>query len=98
MYKTISIDEFEQVSKRKALSIIDVREKEEYQAGHVPHAINQPLSELAQAKLTVNKEQEQYIICQSGGRSAKACTLLSKEGYQVVNVMGGTSAWRGPLI
>ncbi|MGX7195997.1 rhodanese-like domain-containing protein [Enterococcus olivae] len=98
MYKSIGIDEFEQRIKRENLSVIDVREVHEYQMGHVPGAINEPLSRLAGAKLTVDKAQEHYIICQAGSRSARACEFLSSQGYQVVNIMGGTSAWRGILV
>jgi len=36
-----------------------------------------------------------YVICQIGGRSEQASLFLDQEGYQVVNVLGGTSAWPG---
>lgn len=98
MYKSISIDEFEQLSKKEKISIIDVREGYEYQMGHVPNAVNLPLSELGTEELTLDKNQEHYIICQSGSRSAGACQYLSSLGYQVTNIMGGTSAWRGGLV
>ena len=84
MYNTIGMPEFYQEAKRKKLPIIDVREEMEYQLGHVPQAINLPLSTLT----------ENY---QMGSRSAQACAFLSQQGYQVTNVLGGTSGWLGQL-
>ncbi len=97
MFSSMSMPEFYQKTKRESLNIIDVREKEEYDYGHVPTAVNLPLSELAASYQTLEKGQEYFIICQTGGRSATACQFLGNQGYQVVNVMGGTSAWMGKL-
>lgn len=96
MYRSISMPEFDQELK-KGLNVIDVRERDEYANGHVPTAINQPLSELAQQSATLDPEKEYYVICQSGGRSAKACEYLADQGLDVINVMGGTSAYKGKL-
>ena len=93
MYKSIGMPEFYQEAKRHQLPIIDVREIDEYEAGHVPNAKNLPLSTLGETFVTLEKEQEYYIICQSGGRSARAAEFLSQQGYDVTNVMGGTSSW-----
>lgn len=94
MYKTITMDEFS----RSKQPIIDVREAYEYQMGHVPEAVNLPLSELGARFQELDATKEYHVICQSGARSAKACEFLSGKGYQVVNVLGGTSAWRGKLV
>jgi rhodanese-related sulfurtransferase len=71
--------------------IVDVREADEYAAGHVPGAINVPLSEL------VARHQEipdgAYLICQTGSRSAMATEFLNANGHHVTNILGGTSAW-----
>lgn len=95
MYQSISMQEFEQKWKREEISLVDVREGDEWQAKHVEGAIHVPLSDLSKAKENLNKEQEYYVMCHSGARSATACQLLAKEGYKVTNVMGGISAWRG---
>lgn len=97
MYQSISIEEFEQQIQRESLSVIDVREFHEYRTGHVPGAINEPLSSLGEKELTIDQTQQHYIICQAGIRSERACEFLSQQGYQVINVQGGTSAWRGDL-
>ena len=44
-----------------------------------------------------DKNQPYYLICQMGSRSAQACAFLSQQGYQVTNVLGGTSGWLGQL-
>ncbi|HHZ8026894.1 TPA: rhodanese-like domain-containing protein [Enterococcus faecalis] len=97
MYNTIGMPEFYQEAKRKKLSIIDVREEMEYQLGHVPQAINLPLSTLTENYQQLDKKQPYYLICQMGSRSAQACAFLSQQGYQATNVLGGTSGWLGQL-
>lgn len=97
MYRSIGMPEFYQKTKRQSLAIIDIRETHEYRFGHVPQAVNFPLSELGSAYGKLDTAKEYYIICQSGSRSTMACNFLAAKGYRVVNVMGGTSAWLGGL-
>lgn len=94
MYRTITMDEFY----RSKQPIIDVREAYEYQMGHVPGAVNLPLSGLNESFNQLDTTKEYQVICQSGARSARAREFLSAKGYQVVNVLGGTSAWAGELV
>lgn len=94
MYKTITMDEFY----RSHQPIIDVREAYEYQMGHIPESVNLPLSELTTSFQQLDAAKEYHVICQSGARSARACEFLSGKGYQVVNVLGGISAWKGELV
>ena len=68
MYNTIGMPEFYQEAKRKKLPIIDVREEMEYQLGHVPQAINLPLSTLTENYQQLDKNQPYYLICQMGSR------------------------------
>ncbi len=98
MFSSIGADEFYQKSKADSVTIIDVREADEFERGHIPSAKTLPLSGLQQHIDLLSKNEKYYIICQSGGRSAMACDFLSSEGYEVVNVMGGMSAWKGELV
>ena len=98
MYHSISMPEFEQKWRKGTLSLVDVREIDEWESKHVDGAVHVPLSDLSNGKEKLNKEQDYYVMCHSGARSAMACQQLAKEGYKVTNVMGGISAWRGEVI
>ncbi|WP_086312156.1 hypothetical protein A5821_003436 [Enterococcus sp. 7F3_DIV0205] len=73
--------------------MIDVREKSEFTAGHIPNAKNVPLSKISTYQSKEN--QPVYVICQSGMRSRQAVKKLKAKGIDAINVKGGMSAWRG---
>lgn len=80
------------------INLIDIREGYEYKGGHVPTAKNIPMGELlSEPEKYLDKSKEYHIICQSGGRSSRACSDLSSKGYKVVNVFGGTGSYILPL-
>ncbi len=97
MYKSVGMPEFYQEAKKKQLPIVDVRETDEYARGHIPGAVNFPLSDLGSDFTQLDKNTDYYLVCQSGGRSAMAAEFLSEQGFNVTNVMGGTGSWMGPL-
>jgi rhodanese-related sulfurtransferase len=81
-----------------AVTIVDVREPEEYKAGHLPGAINVPrgLLEFRVDTHPVLSDRNRSIVmqCQSGGRSALATVTMQELGYKdVVNLAGGFAAW-----
>ena len=90
----VSTDE---LSELDAPILIDVREADEYVSGHVPGAINIPLSELVGRESECGLGDTVYVICQAGGRSARACEHLSQQlnlqSVSFINVLGGTGAW-----
>ncbi|CAM3938711.1 rhodanese-like domain-containing protein [Catellicoccus marimammalium] len=69
--------------------IIDVREIEEYEEGHMPQAMNYPLSEINDWATTLDKNEHYYLICRSGYRSHNAGLFLEEKGYEVTNLLGG---------
>jgi rhodanese-related sulfurtransferase len=75
------------------VSIIDVREVDEFSSGHVPHAVNIPLALVPLRVSDLSRQTRHYLICQAGGRSAQACMYLEQQGFDVVNVAGGTGEW-----
>lgn len=76
--------------------ILDVREEDEYNSGHIPDSINKPLSELQASDFSDLSKGEKYIvICRSGNRSVIASDILFDEGYEIVNVSKGVSSWTG---
>lgn len=98
MYQSITMPEFEQLVKQGEVSILDVREPNEFSGGHIKEAVLMPLNSIPEQLDQLNKEKEYYIICHSGMRSVSASAFLAEEGYSVTNVMGGMSAWKGESI
>lgn len=73
--------------------VIDVRERGEYVSGHVPGARLVPMGQLASRLSELDREQTVYVVCASGNRSKSMASLLAQQGFDAVNVAGGTSAW-----
>ena len=73
--------------------VIDVRQPEEYVAGHVAGAQLIPLADVVARLDEVPADRPVYIICQSGVRSLKAAQFLRASGYDATSVAGGTQAW-----
>ena len=90
--KEISFDEFYQLYQNEQLSLVDVREVEEFEALHLEGARNFPLSQLADTYEQLDKDNLYYVICKSGMRSARACQFLAEQGFEVTNVHGGMDA------
>ena len=78
--------------------LIDVRTPQEYQAGHVPHAISVPLKEIRPRMAELRQkcpDREVVVICQSGARSLRAAVVLKRSGFAPVhNITGGTFFWK----
>ena len=91
--KEITFDEFYQLYQNDQLSLVDVREVEEFQTLHLEGAQNLPLSQLADIYDQLDKDLLHYVICKSGIRSARACQFLVEQGYEVINVQGGMTAF-----
>jgi rhodanese-related sulfurtransferase len=72
---------------------IDVREPDEYVAGHVPGVHLMPMSEVPFRLTELPRTRPIYVICQSGNRSQVIADLLSRQGFDARSVAGGTSAW-----
>jgi rhodanese-related sulfurtransferase len=76
--------------------ILDVREDKEYASGHIPRARHIPLGQLAGRIQELDKFKSRPILvtCRSGQRSARACGMLKKAGFETVyNQAGGIMAW-----
>ena len=96
-YDTIDIDEVE-IKMDEGFIVLDVRESDEFAAGHIPAAQNKPLSVLQQDDFSeLSKEEKYIVICRSGNRSQTASEILVNAGYEVVNVSAGMSSWTGAV-
>lgn len=94
---SIPIAQAIQLVNRQSGIIVDVREPDEFKGGHIPRAINVPLSALNSRinELEKYKNKPVIVCCRSGQRSAQAAVSLRKQGFNTVhNLSGGFSAWQ----
>lgn len=93
MIEQITTDQLQARMSAGSPTLVDVREVFEYRAGHVPGAVNIPLSLIPVRLHELPANAELHIICQSGNRSMQACMWLANQGRRSVNVHGGTGTW-----
>ena len=91
--KEITFNDFYQLYQNSSLSVLDVREVDEFESLHLEGAQNLPLSQLTDTYDQLDKDLLHYVICKSGMRSARACQFLAEQGYDVINVQGGMTAF-----
>jgi rhodanese-related sulfurtransferase len=73
--------------------LLDVREAEEWDAGHIPGAVHIPLGELGARYREIAGDQPLYVICRSGSRSGYAAQALAQAGWDARNVADGMIGW-----
>jgi rhodanese-related sulfurtransferase len=90
---TIEYPEFEKAWEEGACFVVDVREPHEFAAGHIPGALNQPLSDFDPALLPKGKPI--VLVCQAGVRSVTAWRSAQAAGVEDIgHYLGGTAGWR----
>jgi len=89
--KSISVDGLAALG--PGVSLIDVREEEEYAEASVPGTKNLPASRFQQSLGDIPIGRTVYVMCASGGRSSRATAHLVEHGYDAVNVTGGITEW-----
>jgi len=81
---------------REDAIVVDVREPNEFAAGHVPNARHIPMGQVDKrlGELDKFKDKPVIVVCQTGNRSSSTCNALTKRGFEkVYNLSGGISAW-----
>jgi rhodanese-related sulfurtransferase len=74
--------------------LIDVREDDEWQAGHAPNAVHLPMMEIPERLAEVPDQGDVVVVCRSGHRSAEVVRYLMAQGYQNVrNLADGMYGW-----
>ncbi|MDP9643402.1 rhodanese-related sulfurtransferase [Actinopolyspora lacussalsi] len=74
-------------------ALLDVRENDEWSAGHAPDAVHIPMNEIPQRLDEIPEADQLYVICRSGGRSSKVTAYLNASGWDAVNVQRGMNGW-----
>ncbi|SEA26446.1 Rhodanese-related sulfurtransferase [Bowdeniella nasicola] len=72
--------------------LLDVREDEEWEAGHAPGALHIPLGDLPD-RIDELPDEDLLVVCRTGGRSGRAAAWLNQNGYDAYNVDGGMTSW-----
>jgi len=94
---TVSAQEATLMMNRMDAVVLDVREQQEYQKGHIIHARNAPLSRLETQTGELQKLRTKPVIvaCENGSQSGRAASMLRKQGFEKVHTLaGGLAAWR----
>ncbi|MEH7345504.1 MULTISPECIES: rhodanese-like domain-containing protein [unclassified Bacillus (in: firmicutes)] len=94
--KTLTEEQFRE-GYRKA-QLIDVREPNEFENGHILGARNIPLSQLKMRLKELRPDKPVYLYCQSGMRSGRAAQFLHRKGYKdLSHLQGGFKKWSGKI-
>jgi rhodanese-related sulfurtransferase len=73
--------------------LVDVREPDEWEAGHAPDATWIPMGEISARHGELANDRPVLVVCRSGARSARVTTELLGAGFDATNVAGGMQAW-----
>jgi len=73
--------------------LLDVRENQEWTAGHAPTARHVPMIELQARVEELPRDARLVCICRSGNRSSQVTAWLLRQGYDAVNMTGGMARW-----
>lgn len=86
---------------RSDLVLLDVREQDEWDAGHIEGSLHIPMGEISDRQQEIPQDQPIAVVCRSGRRSAAVTEALTRAGYDAENLVGGVAEWQGqglPLV
>ena len=95
-YQQISQEEAKEMMDTQEVIILDVREQDEYDSGHIPGAILLPvgtIDEETAAEVIPEKDSTVLVYCRSGNRSKTASSALAEQGYTNIYEFGGINTW-----
>ena len=95
-YQQITQEAAKEMMDTQEVIILDVREQDEYDSGHIPDAILLPvdtIDEETAAAVIPDKESTVLVYCRSGNRSKTASSTLSELGYTNIYEFGGINTW-----
>ena len=82
------------IDAKERLYLLDVRQPDEFAAGHISGAKLIPLDELSQRMNELPKDRPILCICRSGSRSSMATRQLAGAGFEAINLSGGMIGWQ----
>ena len=94
MIDQISVADLKAVLDSGSGRLIDVREQQEYDSGHIPGAVWIPMFLVPLRADEFKSTGPVYVVCRSGNRSGQVVTWLASQGIHTVNVHGGTQMWQ----
>lgn len=83
----------QQLRERQEGDVLDVREPDEWRAGHIDGSTHIPMGELSLRLGEVSGDRPVAVVCRSGQRSAQVTAALVRHGYDAANLDGGLQAW-----
>lgn len=90
MYKEIDTYELIDLLNSKSVNLIDIRDNYIYSKGTIKNAKNIPTNSLiTNPEIYLNKNEYYYIFCNYGTTSRSLCDYLSRQGFKVINIIGG---------
>ena len=95
-FQNLTVEQFDKLRADKANTVLDVRTKREFDAGHVPGAVHMDVkgADFAERAAKLDKSATYLVYCASGGRSVAACNKLSPLGFRhLLNLEHGYNAW-----
>ena len=95
-YQQITQEEAKEMMDTQEVIILDVREQDEYDSGHIPGAVLLPvgtIDENTAAEVIPEKDSTVLVYCRSGNRSKTASSTLAELGYTSIYEFGGISTW-----
>ncbi|CYU98513.1 TPA: rhodanese-like domain-containing protein [Streptococcus suis] len=93
---TLTAAELLELIQTESVQLLDVRDPEEYSAGHIGCAVNCPMDRIAAFEGPV--DQHYLLICKSGKRSKLAREIMSSKGFKANDIAGGMDAWDGLIV
>lgn len=96
-FETIRTNDIIKYIGKPNVLIIDLRDKKEYDSGHIPTSINIPYEELDEKKKYLSRNNLLIFYCDRGNISLLAARDLMKDGYNIKSLYGGIRAYRGTL-
>lgn len=95
-YRQISQEEAKEMMDTQEVIILDVREQDEYDSGHISGAVLLPvgtIDETTAAEVIPEKDSTVLVYCRSGNRSKTASSTLAELGYTNIYEFGGINTW-----